>query len=589
MTEISPETRPHLSLKFWMQWILANTLGYGLGIGLSALMYTVTADLKEPLLIPIFVFLTQGFWVGLAQLLVLRQILPIRSSWIWGTASVWLISFVFAPLLISLAFVSSLPLLLSLLIFYLVGISWMRWLVYRQFFRPVGSWILIESGAGGLGLILGGGLGLLGYLQGGRLDVVVVIGALIWGTLYGLITALGLQSVIRQPMPQVQQRDDVHDAPPDQQPWGQILINSSSILVFFLWFLVIPKPDFSTGVPVHPLALLIFLFLFSYFCVFIHELGHALFAQIQGSDLRIFAIGRFVLFRTGQGYKLRRSRRLIAGGFAATVPRSLANLNRQILLMISGGPIASFLLFCVGCIPLIFQDLIQTYHLAWFVTLFSGINLHMAIFNTIPLKSGYMHTDGRRILDIIQNNRHGQRFTAFYGYSASLRQGIRPRDVDPQLIEQVLGIPENSMDHISGLLMAYYVALDRGDQDQAGAYLDQALEMSAHYPEIFRGSLLLEGAYFEAQIRQRPEQARQWLDQIPETPFLDASSLLRAEAAVLLAEGDPQAALDKAQQALALAQSDQFMIGGALAEQDYLQELMTQIQQAMATTHEDNC
>ncbi|KAI9135262.1 hypothetical protein [Acaryochloris sp. CCMEE 5410] len=204
----------------------------------------------------------------------------------------------------------------------------------------------------------------------------------------------------------------------------------------------------------------------------------------------------------------------------------------------------------------------------------------MAILNTIPIKIGYFSTDGRRMLDLAQKNVPGKRFLALYQFNASLLQGIRPKDIDPDLKTRVLALPENSMDHISGLIIAYYMTLDQGHIQQAGDYLDQALKINAYYPELFRASLLLEGAYYEAHIRQNPDTARQWLDQIQEKILIDPSTLLRAEAAIHLAAGDKKSAQNKAEESLAILQKPQFLPGFTVFEQDRLQVLL----QDLATT-----
>ena len=226
-----------------------------------------------------------------------------------------------------------------------------------------------------------------------------------------------------------------------------------------------------------------------------------------------------------------------------------------------------------------FQTLVRENRLIWFIAFFSVFNLYLAVFNALPLKVGYLSTDGRRMLDLVRNTPQGQRFSALYGCSVSTRKGIRPRDLEPMLIDRILSIPEASMEHISGLLTAYFVALDKGQIERAGNYLDQALDNHAYYPELFRGSLLLEGTYFESHIRHQPDVARKWFNKIQEKALIEPYSLLRAEAALLLAEGDVESAQDKARQGLVDVQRDSFMIGHALAEQEWLQALHQEIAQ----------
>jgi hypothetical protein len=110
-----------------------------------------------------------------------------------------------------------------------------------------------------------------------------------------------------------------------------------------------------------------------------------------------------------------------------------------------------------------------------------------------------------------------------------------------------------------------------------GDYLDQAIAINTYYPDLFRGSLFLEAAYFEAHIRGHAELARQWFNKIQDTALLDPAALLRAEAAVLLAEGDQAGARVKAEQGIIWTQRDRFMVGNAIAENEMLQSLLQEI------------
>ena len=144
----------------------------------------------------------------------------------------------------------------------------------------------------------------------------------------------------------------------------------------------------------------------------------------------------------------------------------------------------------------------------------------------------------------------------------------------------MLAVPEQSFDHVAGLLTAYSVALDKGELEIAGDYLDQALERHLYYPALFRSSLLLEGAYFEAYVRQQANIARAWFDKIEETALTSPYALLRAESAVLLAEGKLAEAQSKAEKGLESAQRDRFMIGSAITEIERLQTLLHNISAA---------
>lgn len=575
LTRIKPKL--NLNRNFWLQWILCNCLAYGTGVGGPIIL----ADLQSPqsyvsygiMALPLLVL-----WVGLLQWLVLRSAFSIQWRWVWFNVFATLL---LSPFVVALAAIfppSYAPLALAI---YPLLFSVNQWRILRQRFQPSWGWIPASF----IASCLGGGLGVvLGFIThlwfSTTYGIAALVGGLTGGLIYGCVTIFGLRYITQQKSnpPKLEPQSN-QDTPPDHNNLRGAIISLLPLLVVMRgWSLILPP--LSSVDTSNPFQILIFLgifYIYQAFAVFIHELGHYCFARATGAKLHRFAVGRFILMQTGQGLKLRRCRRQLAGGFVQTIPQSLHRLDRQLLLMIMGGPTASLVLFCLGALPLLSPNLISNSPIVWCVTFLSSISLHMAIINTIPFKFGYLSTDGRRMLDLAQKNVPGQRFLALYQFDAYLRQGIRPRDIDPNLKHQLLAMPESSMEHIAGLVIAYYLMLDQGHIQQTGDYLDQALKINAYYPELFRASLLLEGAYYEAHIRQQPDLARQWLDQIQEKVLIEPTTRLRAEAAIHLAEGDKTSAQTKAEESLAILQKPQFLPGFTAFEQDRLQVLLQDI------------
>jgi hypothetical protein len=568
----SHHTKLKLGQTFWMEWILANCLGHSVGLALPIMI----ADLVSARSYTNYLqaaFLTFGIWVGLAQWVVLRKFFSVSPWWVGVVALSPLVSTLLV--LPFLSIVQSEFFWIFVTYAFLLGLG--QWNILRQTFKLSWHWItasfaiVILSGIGGICFTL--------FIKGGidQVSVFVPMGSLFCGFVYGLLTGLSLRYLAQKKQtPSVKQ--DLGFDPSVYQAWRvQLILSIIPLSVMVGWILAFPAPSTLLCSNCSPFYTLLCWVASMYGAILIHEIGHLLLALTNGFDVKAFSIGRWVFVRRGERMQLCRTHHQWAAGFVMPLPRTLDSLNKRVFMMILGGPLASFLLTCLGLLPLIFQNSGEQNGLAWFIAFCSITNLCLTLNNVLPIKIGSLITDGRRMLDLAQNNLQGKRFIAIYAFLASSRQGIRPRDVDPAIVERALLIPEKSSDHISGLLTAYGVALDKGEFEQAGDYLDQAIALNTYYPALFRGSLFLEAAYFEAHIRGQAELARQWFGKIQDTALLDPAALLRAEAAVLLAEGDLEGARVKAEQGIIWTQRDRFMVGNAIAENEMLQSLLEEI------------
>jgi hypothetical protein len=586
MTQPSESPQPAIGKRWGLWWTLGNSLAWGITLGLPLVIADLVAEATpfvqryDSYVAPALLFWMLG--LGLFQWAMLRKPLAI-SAW-------WIGSFILPLLLLLIPAVAMFSLLgegflLLLLGSYPLLLSLNQWWLLRRRVRPVWGWGLVSWIAIAMAVPTGFICALIlhGSISQAEGGILTCAGGGIGGLIYGFITRLGLGKLIgeKRIQPAAIVKKPGLDVAPGDKPWQRLIVSNLLFLVTLIgWGLCLPKPDFTSSGESpfsNPLAISLlgaFLIFYSYISILFHELGHLIFALCNGFDVRAIAVDRFMFIRSGPSLKLKRIKYRFAGGFVFPVLKNTRNLRKKLFFMYLGGPAASLFLFAIGTIPLFISNSLSKNAGLWFITLFSAYNLFIFIYNSLPLQLGYLKTDGRRILDLVQMNPHGKRAECFYRFNTALRQGIRPKDIEPEVIEGSLAIPETSSDHISGLMVAYEVALDQAQFALAGDYLDQALGMSAYYPQLFRDALLLEGAYFEAQIRQRPDQAQQWFEQIQETALIEPHSLLRAEAALSLAQGDRNTALVKAEQGLAMAQKDVFMRGQATAEREWLQEIL---------------
>jgi tetratricopeptide (TPR) repeat protein len=573
MSQSTSYAKPTIGRTFSMQWILGNSLAWGLGAGLPIIIADLLST-KNYTSYAVTAILSFGGWVGLAQWLVIRQAIPVPVQWITMTA---IVSSLVAGILTLLLFSVFSPSSLLIFVVSLLLLGLGQWWILRQLFRPCWSWVIVSPIAILIGGAIGGLLGLVFQKGLGNPGLPTLLGGLCCGLIYGVITQFPLQRLMRQDYRLDAPQFSTLDVPPNYKAWkAQILAFLVLIPVLSAWLLIFPAATTATHHSQSawdPLIALLLGFGYIYLSTLGHELGHLLFGLWNGFDLQHLAIDRWVLTRRSEGFIWCRMQRRWTAGFVSSIARSQQSLKRRLFIMILGGPLASLFLFCIGAIPLFFHHLIDENRMFRFITFLAVFNLYGAIHNLLPLRTGYSSTDGRRMLDLIQNNLHGQRLIAFHEHKAGLRQGIRPRDTKSGLLDRILSIPEKSTDHIISLLIAYHVALDQGNIGQAGDYLDRALNMHLYIPEAFRGQLLIEGVYFEAFIREQADVARQWLEKIQEKALMEPRSILRGEAALLLAEGDREAAMAKIDQALASAHRDRFLVGSAIAEIDWLEAM----------------
>ncbi|MEO0647701.1 MAG: site-2 protease family protein [Cyanobacteria bacterium J06650_10] len=448
--------RPALGKKFSMVWMLGNSLAYGVGLGLPILI----ADLQwsyDYAIHSVTAFITFGIWVGLAQWLILRRQFPLSSRWIFNAAITPLIA---AILPLSLVSLSPYALLLTFITYPLTH-ALLQWQLLRKYFRPARGWIFVSAIAALLGSIIAITFGFVlanAYLFL-WISIITALSGILYGLLYGAITIVGLHWLAKQEFVAAENAKSGLDMPPDAKSWQVTLLPTLGLFVIaILWIIVIPPlpqaaaqalPDWLI-----PLSIFGLLLAYIYLSILIHELGHLLFAIANGFEVQAFSVHRWIMARQGKSWKISRTNKQYAGGFVLPIPKSLKHFSQPALIaMIFGGPFASFLLFCAGAALLISPTWANNFFV-WLLIAFSGISLYMAIFNILPLKLGYLRTDGRRLLDLVKNNLAGQRFSALYGINASLRQGIRPKDLSPTFIEQAIALPENSSDHVTGLLMA---------------------------------------------------------------------------------------------------------------------------------------
>jgi hypothetical protein len=308
--------------------------------------------------------------------------------------------------------------------------------------------------------------------------------------------------------------------------------------------------------------------------VLVHELGHLALGWCAGFRFERICVGPLVIHRLRDGWSWTlRPARALDGGFAGALPASTRHIRPNLLLFIAGGPLASFLLFA-GCLMLF----LTSPGAAWAgwaepIGLLGAWSFVTCLMNLIPSQSRAVLTDGAWLAELAAGSAAGRRHCALYAMAASEHAAQRPADWHPRWIAQALAPADPTPERVTALVLAYVHHLDRGDTTQAGRALDDAVTLQHRLPnnDVTR-QLWLERAYFLARHRRDPLSARAAWDRAAQGLPVEQTLLLRAECALLVAEGDTRSASDLLAAASALLPAEN-PPGMAAFEFDRLRDL----------------
>jgi hypothetical protein len=329
----------------------------------------------------------------------------------------------------------------------------------------------------------------------------------------------------------------------------------------------------------------------------VHELGHLVGGWLAGFRFFLFVVGPLQVRRAaGDAVEVGWNRSLaLAGGLAASLPTTdhvedSDALRRGLTTTVAGGPALS-LAFALAAFGL--DAALGALDVAagdgpagLFVrkTLFvTGLgSLGIFAVTLLPARTSGFYTDGMRLWRLWRGGPSALRDDAVVLLGTLSMSGVRPRDWPDALVDRALGVAHPALD--DGSLFAclahqyaYARALDGGEAEAAADHLRAALAGYAEGPDVLKAGLALEAAYVEGALRGDAEAARAWRETAPASALTNATTQHRADAAVALAEADPDAARDAiaaARDALPRA-LDQ---GLAAAEADWLDALAARTQ-----------
>jgi hypothetical protein len=275
-----------------------------------------------------------------------------------------------------------------------------------------------------------------------------------------------------------------------------------------------------------------------------HELGHVIGGWIGGGSFLLWIAGPFMVRRTPVGIRPAWNRSVnLTGGLAVCMPLDSARVTpwRQ-AVMILGGPIASLLL-ATGAFLLVIWLRAGTapastvLAIAQNVIVFIGVMSFLAFLITAaPSAVGGFKSDGKRAFELLRGDHRSEQEAAMMVLTSASLAGVRPADYDRALVAKTLSLGDGSLFDLYGHLTVYYHAADRGDWLAAQAHLDHVMAGVDKIAPYVRDVVRCEYAWLLATQTRDAATARAWLDSAGKLDF-DPATRLRAEAAVLLAEG----------------------------------------------------
>ncbi len=290
--------------------------------------------------------------------------------------------------------------------------------------------------------------------------------------------------------------------------------------------------------------------MFMMICHTMRQVGRSVFGRIAGYRIHSFYAGPLVLqFRPRWNIRFNRQWWRWFGR-EISVPPPVDNLRTQSLIRLIGGivgPVVAAFTLIFLWITMLILNIGVPHTTGWFTVKLLLILLILVLF-LASIVFGYAFDLSP--LKILLDEEGSTAWAAVDGLFCVCETGDRPRDWNPRWVAQATADVAPFLEQIDAHRFAYFHEIDRGNIEQAGKYLDEALKL-AEGDRTVRGRLIRsEAAFFEAYYRQNPVKALEWLC-FPEIVPPSRAAKLRAHAAILLATGHRELARDRAREALA--------------------------------------
>ena len=179
----------------------------------------------------------------------------------------------------------------------------------------------------------------------------------------------------------------------------------------------------------------------------------------------------------------------------------------------------------------------------------AALSLLIFLSSALPFGVGGFKSDGKRVYELLQGGPHSEQEAAMLVLTTAGLAGQRPSGYDPTLVAKAVSLRDGSLFDLYGHMTAYYYHADRQDWARAQSCLDHVLTGRDILAPFIRDTLHCEYAWLLAELTGEAAIARAWLEGAGRLDF-DPATRMRAEAAVLLAEGKREEAATKSREAI---------------------------------------
>lgn len=199
----------------------------------------------------------------------------------------------------------------------------------------------------------------------------------------------------------------------------------------------------------------------------LHESGHLLAGCLSGYRLRRLHIGPFLWFKRNGRWRFEFSSKAALGGSVGMATLHLNHFRRRTMVMIAGGPTASFITSVIAALALSRRSEACSAPGWYLLAMLSTASAFSFVMNLIPQRTKLFYSDGAQLFQLAANGPWGKVHLAMGMATTSLLTDIRPRDWDIQLINEAAAFLKTGVKGMTLQLLASHYYLDAGQISEA--------------------------------------------------------------------------------------------------------------------------